>query len=87
VQQVIPAGNLAAEARRLAQQIASSNPDALRIGMQAYHECTGLDIDTALEKNLKFRAMCIQSPNAEEGIRAFLEKRPPVWDGVDRSVT
>lgn len=86
VHQVLPADRLPAEARRLAQQIASSNPDALRIGMQAYHECTNLDIDTALEKNLKFRAMCIQSPNAEEGIRAFLEKRRPVWGGVYRSV-
>ena len=83
VHQVLPAGRLPAEARRLAQQIASSNPDALRIGMQAYHECTGMDVDTALEKNLKFRAMCIQSPNAEEGIRAFLEKRRPMWGGAN----
>ncbi|MGD9944630.1 MAG: enoyl-CoA hydratase/isomerase family protein [Burkholderiaceae bacterium] len=80
VSQVVAADALQSEALALARRIGSSSPDALRLGLQAFHETTDMDLYASMDRNLALRSTCCTSPNVGEGIRAFLEKRPARWN-------
>lgn len=59
--------------------IAASSPATIRLGKQAFYDQLSLDEPTAYE-----RATCLMTENAvqhdaQEGISAFLQKRPPQW--------
>lgn len=61
--------------------IVASSPLTLSIGKRAFYEQIALDETTAYEQ-----ATCIMTDNAmkfdaQEGITAFLQKRPPQWKG------
>jgi enoyl-CoA hydratase/carnithine racemase len=38
------------------------------------------DLQTALEIEATAQAKCMESPDFQEGYRAFVEKRPPVFN-------
>ncbi len=80
VTRCVPRDALATEARALALRIAASSPDALDLGLRAFHESGDLAADLAIERNLALRTLCCKSPNLAEGARAFLERRTPRWD-------
>lgn len=79
VNRVVPPGALVAQARDLAQTVAAKLPAALRIGKRAFYdqiEMTRADAyahaGAVMTENMLWR-------DTDEGIRAFLEKRPPDW--------
>ena len=63
----------------LAQRIAGKSAQGKRAGKEAFYR----QIDMPLEESFKYanEAMlqALSSPDAAEGARAFLEKRPPQW--------
>jgi len=81
VSQVVPSQNLAAEAEALARTIASKAPIALRFIKEAVNK--GLDL--TLEQGLRLEAdlyfLLHTTADRTEGIRAFLEKKPPKFKG------
>lgn len=79
VNRVVPLDRLDAETLELAQRIASASRDTLARGKRAFYEQLPLDRPAAY--HLAERAMVdnAQTPDAKEGMRAFLEKRPPQW--------
>ena len=76
---VVPAAALEREAAALAERVASSSRSALAIGKRALAENLDLPLDQAYAH--ASRAMCVNAgtPDAQEGIDAFLTKRDPVW--------
>jgi enoyl-CoA hydratase/carnithine racemase len=76
---VAGSGQAGAAARELAEQIARNSPIALRQAKLALRTgvdrplAEGLDVEDAGWRAAAF------SPDRAEGIRAFVEKRPPVW--------
>ena len=65
----------------LARTIASKSPTALKLGKAAIHRQAGLDLPEAYKHASRTMVENMLAADAEEGISAFFEKRPPVWRG------
>src|SRR5215813_11078657 len=81
VNRVVPRDQVLVEARRLADTICLNGPLAVRACKQSAKESTFLPLKEALENEMSFSANVFMSADAKEGIRAFKEKRTPVWTG------
>ncbi|HEV7733409.1 MAG TPA: enoyl-CoA hydratase-related protein [Candidatus Binatia bacterium] len=81
VNRVVPRDQVMAEARRLADTICQNGPLAVRACKESAKQSTFLPLREALENEMSFSASVFMSDDAKEGIRAFKEKRPPVWKG------
>jgi enoyl-CoA hydratase len=81
VNRVVPRDRVLAEARALADTICLNGPIAVRACKQSAKESTFLGLREALANEMSYSASVFMSDDAKEGIRAFKEKRPPVWTG------
>jgi cyclohexa-1,5-dienecarbonyl-CoA hydratase len=73
---------LEAEGRRLADALAAKSGTALAAAARALRAGTDGTLDEALARNERiYLDAVIPTADAEEGVRAFLEKRSPVWSG------
>jgi enoyl-CoA hydratase len=77
VAQVFPADTFMAECRKVAQALAAKGRVSLRAAKQAIDRGFDLDLRNACLLEVDAFALCFASPDAFEGARAFLEKRPP----------
>jgi enoyl-CoA hydratase/carnithine racemase len=79
VNKVVPPDKLMDEAMNLATKLASKSPIALQMGKKAFYTMSDMVFEKALEySNEMFVELCT-TEDAIEGIRAFREKRDPVW--------
>lgn len=65
----------------LAQKIAAGPPIAIRLAKRALYHNQGADLRAALEFETFAQNVCRETEDAREGIRAFVEKRPPRFQG------
>lgn len=79
VNRIVPTADLEKETRNWAATLAQKSPVALQIAKKAFYAAADLDYYRAFEyMNEAFARLC-STEDAKEGIRAFLEKRSPVW--------
>jgi enoyl-CoA hydratase/carnithine racemase/AcrR family transcriptional regulator len=79
VDRVVERGAAQATALELAAVIASHSPVAVRAAKRAMRLGAGVDLAAGLDvEDAAWRAAAT-SPDRAEGIRAFVEKRPPNW--------
>jgi enoyl-CoA hydratase/carnithine racemase len=71
--------NLAAEAMALAQQIAGKLGSAVRVGKRAFYEQAQMDVKAAYAHAGNVMVANMLEIDTDEGIAAFLGKRPPRW--------
>ena len=76
---VTSAEDLTAQAMALAQTLAQKLPAALSIGKAAFAAQTGLPLDQAYAAAGNAMVNNLLDAGTNEGISAFLEKRPPNW--------
>jgi enoyl-CoA hydratase/carnithine racemase len=81
VNRVVPDAALRQEAGRLAATVAANAPLSVRAAKAMVHAAAGRDLDAALDEGWRLFEPVYRSQDAQEGPRAFLEKRPPVWKG------
>lgn len=81
VNRVVPADRLDAAVDDLAQRIASASPLTVGMGKQAFYRQIDLDKRQAYDLTQVVMSMNAMAHDAQEGIGAFLEKRPPTWTG------
>jgi enoyl-CoA hydratase/carnithine racemase len=81
VNRVVAAEGLRAETLRLATRIAEASALTVAIGKQAYYAQIDLDQAKAYAYTKEVMAMNNMAADAQEGIEAFLEKRPACWNG------
>jgi enoyl-CoA hydratase/carnithine racemase len=81
VNRVVPDAALRQEAGRLAATVAANAPLSVRAAKAMVHATAGRDLEQAVEEGWRLFEPVYLSEDAQEGPRAFLEKRPPVWKG------
>lgn len=81
VNRVVAPGDLTAETRKLANRIAEASEVTVAIGKQAFYTQIDLDQPKAYGYAKEIMTMNLMAADAQEGIAAFLEKRPACWSG------
>src|SRR3954449_3067007 len=81
VNRVVPAAELDEAVLELAQRIAAASPLTIGIGKEAFYSQVELDEHRAYDLTKAVMAMNSLAGDAQEGICAFLEKRPATWSG------
>ncbi len=81
VSKVVPADQLLAEAEKVMRAVVAKGPIALALTMEAVER----GLETTLEEGLRIEAdafgLVASSSDMKEGLTAFLEKRPPKFEG------
>ena len=81
VNEVVPRTELDTAVDRWLADILACAPLSLRAIKQAVRRTAHLAATEAQALRLPAVIACLQSADGEEGVRAFQEKRPPVWSG------
>jgi enoyl-CoA hydratase/carnithine racemase len=81
VNRVVPAEALADEVAAIVDDVARSSPLTVGIGKEAFYAQIELDEHRAYDLTKAVMAMNARADDAQEGMSAFLEKRPPAWRG------
>ncbi len=78
-QKIVEPSQLQDAADELVQSILSGAPGALRVTKQQLHSCTSSIVLAQLEEAIAVSAQARDTPEAREGLAAFLENRAPGW--------
>ncbi|MBD0326333.1 MAG: enoyl-CoA hydratase/isomerase family protein [Pyrinomonadaceae bacterium] len=81
VNRVVEPAQLLAEAEALAREIASLAPLAIRACLEAVTRGQSLTLEEGLKLEAQLFSRLFSTADMREGTRAFLEKRPPVFQG------
>jgi len=71
---------LAQETTALAEKVASKLSSAVRIGKSAFYTQVELPVADAYALTRDAMIQNLAQPDTDEGMQAFIEKRPPNWD-------
>ena len=77
VNRVVPDDQLAAETQKLAARLRDAPPESIAAAKHAVYLSHHAELDEMLQYETEAQLRCFQTNDAREGVRAFLEKRPP----------
>lgn len=81
VNRVVPSSELLDQVRTVALRIAANAPRSIALTRSVIDRTWGADDTRSWTESDAASSEVLGSPDALEGTRAFLEKRPPVWTG------
>ena len=81
VNRAVPAAELDATVDGFLVDLLAGGPEALAATKQLLVRVPGMSVDEAFDWTARLSAELFRGDEAKEGMRAFLEKRPPDWTG------
>ncbi len=82
ISELVPADRLLERAATLAAAVSANAPISVRLIKKLLRRTWEVDLEAMLQYEVDGMMACMASEDIEEGLRAFMEKRPPVWKGV-----
>jgi enoyl-CoA hydratase len=82
VARVVAAEAWLTEAKRVAHAIAAKSPVGVRLAKEAVNQAYETTLAAGLDAERKAFHLALSSEDAQEGMKAFLEKRPPDFKGT-----
>ena len=82
VNRVVPVEKYLEEALTLAKEVAGRAPWAVRLAKETVNQAFELPFSQGLEAEQRAFYLLFASQDQKEGMRAFIEKRPPHWTGA-----
>jgi enoyl-CoA hydratase/carnithine racemase len=81
VNRVVPPGQLDAAVQEYVDAILASSPVTIALGKAAFYDQLATDEETAYTRATEVMTDNALKYDAQEGMHAFLQKRPPQWRG------
>jgi len=81
VNEVVSPKRLLPRAKELAQQLLENSPAALRLTKKLLNDYVSKSLDKQIESAVHENAAIRSTPEFQEGVTSFLEKRKPSWSG------
>jgi enoyl-CoA hydratase/carnithine racemase len=81
VSEVVPKGTALDRARAIGQRLAAKSPVVMKIGRDAFMRAVDADYRRAVEHAAESFALVATTEDCQEGLNAFVEKRPPNYTG------
>ena len=79
VNRVVPRAQLVEETHKLARAAGRGSPASKALGKRTFYRQVELDLEAAYADAAEVMAQSAITPDGRESMRAFLEKRPPVF--------
>ncbi len=79
--ELVPADQLLARARHLADAVAANAPVSIRLVKRLLRRTWETDLETMMQYEVDGMMACMASEDIAEGVQAFIEKRTPRWLG------
>lgn len=79
INKIVPRENLLNEATKLATIFTNKSPTTIKLGRAAFMRTNDLDYRRGVANAVEDFCNAAVTPDAQEGLKAFLEKRKPSW--------
>lgn len=84
VNEVVPEAQVLQRAREWAQRFCQKSPLVMRLGRQAFNKALDIEYRRGVASAVEHFGNVAATADAQEGMAAFVEKRPPVWPSDQR---
>lgn len=81
VEECVPSGELMERAKAIAVEVAAKSPLAVRLTKRALNAVEAMSLGDGFRFEHDLNEELATSPDSREALRAFIEKRPPVFGG------